>query len=110
MASLQGTSGGCNILGPDTLSQGGQRQNLELNDGTACPAFPEPSSGHTFQGASGSGKCQEEHQYNVDKDEKQQNDKDNHTLGLGIHVASEDSMKRAQFLLGSIRSLSHVLA
>lgn len=87
----------------DKQTRGRQRQADLL---ICCPVL-ETLMHHTTTGSPPSVKCQKKHQHHVDDDEEEQDDKDHHPLGLRVHVAAEESVKRTPFVPASVGDLCH---
>lgn len=70
------------------------------------PVLETPSH-HTTTGSPPSVERQKKHQHHIDDDEEEQDDKDHDPLGLRVHVAAEESVKRAPFVPASLGGLCH---
>lgn len=82
----------------------GRQQHADL---LICRPVLETPTHHTTTGSPPSVKRQKKHQHHVDNDEEEQDDKDHYSLGLWVHVAAEESVKRAPFVPASVRDLCH---
>lgn len=70
------------------------------------PVLETPSH-HTTTGSPPSVERQKKHQHHIDDDEEEQDDKDHDPLGLRVHVAAEESVKRTPFVPASLGGLCH---